>query len=517
MDQKQGSVMKARLCIGIFDLSPSWRAVLNALGVWYEEVDLTHATFSTAYSVIILNGEPDRPSRQKFQEFVEHGGAILEVYESFGFTPKEKLSQQFLKSVINRSTHEGFFHQKLLDLHSHCSLHKDSDLFDGLINLEASQKGMIGFFGADLPALMQDQHFRRKRFYHTHPPYPDEIVSTVSKHELLDTFECLLKELHFKRDLPYVKKWTSPTKKPVFCFRIDSDFGDKRSITDLHQFLETYKIKATWFLHVQAHEQWLEAFKDFNGHEIALHGYRHGTSKSESKIKKNIELGLQKLKEAGFEAEGFCAPYGIWNHGLISALKAFDFSYTSEFTFAGDGIPFQPDEAPLQIPIHPISTGSLSRKRYSEPEMANYFEQTVARKSGRFEPVLFYHHPLQPGLQAFKEIFEKVIPQNFIILTFSEFASFWKSRNTCSFEAFYDSDQVNIPTISDKEQLVQVCSDHKGFNVMQAENSFEIKKTPEFHYSNSYLPDPDVISELRKRDLRLIKTSLLDWKNRIRL
>ena len=509
--------MKTRLCIGIIEVTPSWRAILNTLGVWYEEADFTRQPLSSAYSIIILNRKPVYSSKQKINEYVDDGGAILEVGKSFGFTPKDKLSKQFVKTLVNQNNKEGFFHHKFLDLHSHCRFHKDSSLFGGLINLKASHNRILGFFGADLASLLQDQRFRRKRFYHSKAPYPDELVSTVSKHELIDTFESLLKELHFKRSLPYVNKWTSPTHKPVFCFRIDSDFGDKESISVLYQFLKSHNIKATWFLHVQAHENWLETFKNFKDHEIALHGYKHGTAKSSAKIKENIEVGLHKLNQAGFEIDGFCAPYGIYNDGLRSALKSFEFTYTSEFTFACDGIPFQPNEMPLQIPIHPISTGSLSRQRNSVQEMAHYFEEIIVQKSGRHEPALFYHHPLQSGLNSFKRIFDEIIPEAFTNLTFKEFSKFWKSRETCSFEAFYNSDSVYLDDISSIEQIIQVSSAHNGFDLLQKWKQFEIKKTPEFHYSNSYLPDAEVISDLRKRDLRLIKTSLLDWKNRIRL
>ncbi len=517
----QGKIiqMRTRLCIGIQHLDSGWQAILDQIGVWFEKTDYSK-DLATDYSAIILNKKPEDKQLTQLNSYIENGGAVVELLGCSAFLNKAETHSYKARTIINESDHIAFKHIPYIDLYSNIRVHRDSSLFKGLIHFKSLKNGILAYFGASIQHLIQTSGYTRKRFYSPNGPYPDEMVSKVSKHELIEAFIATLNELHTKRDIPFVRKWTSPYKEPVFCFRIDSDFGDQDSVKKLYSVLNKNQISGTWFLHVKAHEDWLNIFHTFTDQEIALHGYEHGKTSSPSKAKLNIQKGKQLLEEAQFNPQGFCAPYGIKNNAITTALSQFNFKYTSEFSFSYDGLPIQSKDRsqPLQIPIHPICTGSLNRMKYSAQEMASYFEFVLHNKLARFEPALFYHHPMQSGLAAVDNLFEMVNDQKFKSISFLEFAHFWLSRQECSFEAWLEDGGVKIGKLTDPNQYLQLLTDHNGFSLIKGSDNLTVPtKTSEFKYSKSYLPEPEEVENMRSRDLQLIKTSLLDWKHRHQL
>lgn len=508
--------MKQRICIGIQALDEGWTAVLDQIGVSYEKVNYS-LELAQNYSVIIVNAIPDSQSVSELHQYMKDGGALVEMKDIHPFLHRHHFRKEHPATLFNNTNNQDFRHIPFLDIYSEVEFHNEAKLFEGLIHFQVWKRGVIGFFGADPSKLIHKTGYKRKRFYSETGFFPDEIVSKVSKHALMDAFTVMLRQLHYRRSLPFVQKWTSPEQNPVFGFRIDSDFGDRESINSLYDVLHQNQIKATWFLHVKAHDEWLSRFKGFEDQEIALHGYEHGTSKAVSKIRENIDTGLQLLQQNEIPVGAFCAPYGVWDKALEHAIIDFSFNYTSEFTYAYDGFPVQtPNPFPMQIPVHPICTGSLSRKRYDEAAMAAYFAQVMQRKLGRFEPVMFYHHPLQPGLQLWDHMFKMVNAQELTKCTFLEFSEFWNTRAETNFQAFHDGDALLIKSES-TTQYFQISNSHSGFDLVKAGTRTDLKESNDFQYANHYLPDPKQVTKMHKMNLRLLKTSFMDWKNRIRL
>lgn len=512
-------MMKQRLCVGIHKLNPEWEQVLEQAGIWFEKLD--YSSISTEqYSVIILNGNVGNKEKNALSDYVQKGGALLEAGAGQIYYSASEYSRKKHKTVINTSENPAFAHIPFIDIYAKAATHWDSSILNGLIHFKPIQQGVVAFLGLNVPALLNARGYERRRFFNPTHAYADEIVSKTGKAEIVHVFEALLRELHSIRKLTYIKKWTSPAERPVFCFRIDSDYGDKDSINALYKLIRQYKIPATWFLHVQAHEPWLGHFKQFEDQEIALHGYEHAYSRSATKNFKNIEEGLTRLRRIGIEVSGYCAPYGIWSKGLARGLSKFDFTYSSEFTFAYDGWPQWPGSGslPLQIPVHPICTGSMQRKNLSEQAMETYFHFIINNKAARFEPVLFYHHPLQSGLMCWEHIFKRVNAEKYTKLTFADFATFWKHRRAMSFQAFAEGDEIEIRCESAPDLWLQISSGHAAFHLTPARNSrIQLSQIPKFEYSKQYLPEPGQVEEMRTKDFKLIKSSLLDWKNRNRL
>ena len=101
-------------------------------------------------------------------------------------------------------------------------------------------------------------------------------------------------------------------------------------------------------------------------------------------------------------------------------------------------------------------------------------------------------------------------------LTFLEFAEFWNSRAQINFEAVFDGNSVLIESDS-ASQYFQVSNSQTGFSLVQAGSKSDVKESNDFQYANHYLPDAKQAKKLHKMNIRLLKTSFMDWKNRIRL
>ena len=486
-----------RICIGITQLTPGWQSLLDQIGVWYELVDFDRS-LTAHYSAIIVSEKPSHLQHKKLAAYLHHGGCVLAGKSVKNFLALEKSELVFIAPIADE------YHNK--------------------VRLYATSDGFLIQLSINPDTLYADNSYARKRFYFEPKMHPDELLSEVDKGALASTIDICLKELHLRRELPYIQKWHSPKKEPVFAFRVDSDYGTKESIQNLYEIAERHHIPMTWFLHVEAHEDWLNVFHHFKGQEIALHGYEHGTSTSYEHVFNNIERGKQLLVDAGFEIQGFCVPYGIWNEALGDVLTQFDFEYSSEFTVGYDTLPFFPVHENelhpcLQIPIHPICTGSLNRKKATIDDMMRYFLGVLDQKVSDFENTVFYHHPLQPGLELWNSVFERVNELGLTKLSFLEYAHFWKSRTEATFEAWFDAKKKELRCNSSNNELfVKISFEQDAFYLLQAkETNAPLKNEDKIHSTPPPTLSAGELDELKSNPLQLLKTSLLDWRNRKRL
>ena len=514
--------MKRRICIGTYQPSFALTATLDAIGISHQECDETSLS-KDSFSVIILEQLLVLPPslKARVEAFIGEGGAVLEISTNPFFFHDRLNVVRKVDFLVNTIPHLGFDRISHIDVFSKCRLSKnESAYFSGLVDFEAKSNGVIGFIGLDLSMILEPKSHKRKQFYgYGIGDSPDEIVSPVSRSEIIRLIEVTLLELHLRIQLPLITKWTSPTEKPVFAFRIDSDYGTESSLTDILDLATARKLSLTWFLHVKAHEKWLDLFHKFDSQELALHCYEHGTSTSKQKIGQDLDFALSLLAECNIETSGFAAPYGIWSEGLKKAILGYNFSYSSEFSTGYDGVPFalklNDTEEIFQIPIHPICTGSLSRRRFSIVEMKNYFEEVIQAKVGMHEPVVLYHHPLQPGLEVVEHIFDTAVELGLQNLTFLEFSEFWQHRKSISFEAFLNDGEIEIQTNAPEDFLFKISATHSEFDLINSsQTSFSIPENPAFKYQSPSLPSHEEVEALHGDKLRLLKTSILDWKHR---
>lgn len=484
-----------RLCIGISTISPGWQSLLEQIGIQFEEIDFSY-NLAEKYSCLIINSRINQHALNKIYHYTnKHSGGILCTKIARTLFKKERILSNLILDVPH--------HLKKL-IHS---------FYVGA--------GKLFSLDFEPDSEFKKNNSRRKRFPFKNGIHPDELVSSVDKASLKNAIEYVLHQLHYHRGVPYVSKWHSPAKKPIFAFRIDTDFGNKTSIQKLFDLANHYNIPITWFLHVKAHEDWLDFFHSFKNQEIALHGYEHGTSSSYEQISSNIEQGYQLMKDADLEPDGFCVPYSIWNNSLGDVLNTYAFKYSSEFTLGYDTVPFFPihrDEkhTTLQIPIHPICTGSLNRNNIDEKGMLDYFEMILQKKLDQYKNVIFYHHPLQPGVEVWKSIFDQVNRFNLTKCTFSEIATFWKQRVKTNLDISFDPNTATLTcNTANLNLILKISTNSKNFYLLKAS---KVNK-PLHSFEALPMPKNDDLSLSTYKELtgnrgQLLKSSILDWKNR---
>ncbi len=509
--------MTKRLCTLVVNCSEETKSWLDSLGIWYETEPELPPTPANYALILIDNSVHDERTISVIANYLKDGGSILETGNEPLFF-KSGNSSKYIDRFIADDTQKNLFRISYADFDDKLSFtDKGSDTSSLFGYEETEQKGYKGFLGFNLSSVFSYSGYTRKRFPSYYESDPDEIVSKISYGEVSQILEASIEKMFHLQGLPFIKKWHSPKKEPVFCFRIDSDFGDQESLDRIYSALEKHDLKGSWFLHVKAHEEWLDYFSKFNNHEIALHGYEHGAASSKEKIENNIRHGLSVLEKNGIEPKGYCTPYAIWNEALEKTLQNFDFKYSSEFTRAYDCLPFFDRNEHLQIPIHPVCTGSLLRQGYSNTAMQNYFVDTFQRKSALHQPVIFYHHPMQKGLEVFDKIFEMVKEKSYCNLTFLEFADFWHDRRNFHFQAFFEESSIIIESNSSQHWL-SISNNSESFDLISSkESSVKADFKSPFKYDTSYLPSSEEIKDLSKNRLQLLKTNLIDYKNRYRL
>jgi len=108
-------------------------------------------------------------------------------------------------------------------------------------------------------------------------------------------------------------------------------------IPSLLKILDRYNIKVTFFVTCDCIENYPKIFQKLKkqGHEIALHGYRHkrfdelSLNEKEDQIKKSIKCFRKYLKE---NPRGFRAPQHSIDNGTLNLLEKYGFNYDSSYT-----------------------------------------------------------------------------------------------------------------------------------------------------------------------------------------
>ena len=131
----------------------------------------------------------------------------------------------------------------------------------------------------------------------------------------------------------------------VISFDIEPDLHTKKykgiteGISTILKMLDKYKIKATFFVTCDCLEKYPKVFKNLQkqGHEIALHAYRHtrfddlSDEEKERHLKKSIILFRKILKK---HPNGFRAPQFSIDEKTLDLLEKHKFKYDSSIAAA---------------------------------------------------------------------------------------------------------------------------------------------------------------------------------------
>lgn len=393
--------------IGITSCTSSWKAILDQLGLFWEEV----CRPLESYSLVILTDS----DHLDLNHYLMEGGAVI---DTVGKLTYHITGQRVHNSHCNSLTviYRGI--QEQLDLFT-----RVKKVEGELTKIYPIENGFIGFWGIPIK-ILKDKREMRKCFHIPAKRYPAEELSKASKGTVSRMFFDLLLQLHGKRSIPFIHKSFTPTNTSPLLFRIDTDWGTEKSIAEWHKRTKKLNIATTWFLHVEAHAQWLDRFVSMPGDEIALHCFSHIAKPTTAQI----DRALKELVKADLKPTGYTAPYGIYNRNNNEHLIKRGCMYGSDFSFLYDSLPLQFSGDLLQIPIYPLCMGSFHFGIQSAHDVKTFFADYINRQLYLGEPIALYDHPEKGNPNLMEEILSLALECGAEPMTFETYAQFWQKR-----------------------------------------------------------------------------------------
>jgi hypothetical protein len=458
--------------VGILGNDPGWRTLLRQEGVPHSPV--SGATSHGMFSAMVVSGDVESSGLEIVRSFLTSGGSVLCTGSAFARLSGTQTKRLFNRYVLGDPGGEHF-NQELTDLFV------ESDIPAHANSLETSSgvpSAYLGEFGGghlvvlpfDPSALALDRRVAAKSFYSTHRRLPFERVSLVSKGGLLRIVSRALMVLHHRRGLPYVHQWYYPSnRQSMFAFRIDTDYAERGEIEELRNLAQKWKIPLTWFVDAGSQRNILSLFREMRGDEAGIHCFHHRAFREPEAHAANIRRAVEEFDSAGMPARSYAAPYGLWDEPQARAVEQFKFLYSSEFSYDYDNLPTFPYLSggfipTLQVPIHPISIGSLRRQGFREGEMSDYFRSVIDRKIQAREPVFLYHHPKNGHIPVLEKIFAQVKERGIVPTRMIDFAAWWKERNSEGWRISAEGSSlgVEIPPVEDQAGRPSTGDVHKG-------------------------------------------------------
>lgn len=246
----------------------------------------------------------------------------------------------------------------------------------------------------------------------------------------------------------------------AFNFRVDHDEYDADDFNATLAIVERHADCVSHYVCAATHAPHRGALARLRDVHVGSHGYWHHTYRDAAANLANVRRGIDALAAAGLSPDGFAAPLGRFNQGLLEALEALSISHSSEFGLAYDDLPFFPaGSSVLQVPIHPICLGlclDAARRRLpaeAAGEVASraalaHFERMAREKHAAREPIFFYGHPagrVGKFPHVLRELFAVVDGLDGVWrVTLSEFARWWAARDKVQVQAIRRDGQIEV-------------------------------------------------------------------------
>jgi len=445
--------MRQSLSIGITDLQPGWKRILEQEGVPYRECSLGKPVKPAEFALIIISGRLGRKQARNALEFAGSGGALLVPYGFAGhLLPDLAFNELFVKFI---RPHGVFFHGTGLTW-----LHGKAAVFEGQKEPAPAErrvgKGRILVLPFDPNEATLDARYERRGFF-AKKAFPAEFAPAVSKRNVRTIVVNCIRALFDARELPLVQKWYYPySYKSVFSFHIDVDYFDRDTLSTI-ALMNRLGVPALWFPNMEAasnspDQAIMQELK--KQPHMGQHAFEHNYFPDSLLAYKNALKGHREAKKSGLAPQSFSAPNGVWGPGIALAVEKMGYPFAMGFALDGDNLPFYPmlcacERAKfLFVPTHPICIGMLKSYDFSEKDMVHYFRMVVERNSALNLPIFLYSHP-------FKEMarFHRVVGgiaaairerRDIWWADHASFAEWWKKREKISFSAAFGSGAVQI-------------------------------------------------------------------------
>ena len=422
---------------GILGESDGWKAILQQEGVPHATVQGGEAS-ADAFAVLVINDAADDRELGLARQFLRGGGSLLCSAKMFATIKSTTYDRKRIEHV-HGGEESLFAAAGLVDIGSEGSVAwnaNDLPCQDGsptafVGSLEGGHCIALPF---DPSTLIMSQAAARKSFYSAASRLPFERVSATDKNGVRRIVREALQYLYAARDLPFVHLWYYPDAAPTaLLFRIDTDYSSLGDVEHLYEFLREQRVPGSWFVDVKSQEGFLWRYAQMQGQEIGIHCYDHKTYDEEIRNHENILKARERFRDINLGALGFAAPYGRWNPGLAKVVKEFRFEYSSEFSWDYDNLPSHPwidkkTRGVLQVPVHPISIGTLRRQGYTLETMTAYYDRVIDEKLAHSEPLFFYHHPKDRHHEVLSHVFSRSADAGAHFMRMGEYASWWTGR-----------------------------------------------------------------------------------------
>ncbi len=448
--------------IGIFGKNLNgWQLLLEQEGVTYIVNPIDYSLHDL--SAVIISDTSDIHDVQFILNYLSNGGAILCSAKIFSHISGKTCKETFIRYLIEDSDSiiAGI---GMIDVGENVFLPQGAN---AMRTNDGRYAVFVGEFGGghvvvlpfDASELVLDNRSMTKSFYSNRNRLPYELVSKISKGNLLKLISRSLEILHHRRGLPYLHKWYYPKDAhSIFSWRIDTDYANPEELNKLYDLIREFGISATWLVDVKSQQEHLTVYKEMAGQEIGIHGYEHQTYDDYTGNKQNIEKAIQAFRLNGLKARCFSAPFGRWNSGLAKAIDESDFVYSSEFSYDYDNVPSYPVVngkflKTLQVPVHPISIGNLRRQGFDENAMIDYFRIVMEKKISRREPLFFYHHPKDNHNTVVEQIFDYVSRKKIQKISMIDYAYWWKRRCELGIESTQEQDKLSFKISGSPDEI----------------------------------------------------------------
>lgn len=451
--------MKRRIHIGVIGDSSGWDVVLDQMGASWEMLSSVDLLAVDAFSCVILTKIPSAEENNKVELYIQSGGALVDTTGQF-FNSKKRYKK--IRSISPHKEATDFNHIEPFTIRGKCLTLDEADYLAKTVKLPDENDRAIAFLGIPLNLALKSPEAETHLFPCSSGSPLTERTAVTPSWPLLQIVLKVLSTIHHHTGLPFIHSWwMTSVDKTVSTFRIDSDYGTDEALNSLNVVLTKHDIPATWFLHVKAHINDLVRFKQRPGDEIAVHGFDHAQFKSTKAATDDIQKAKETLNKHGFDVKGYAAPYGFWNRAVRNALLNSEFTYSSEFAFDFDSLPSYPSNgAPLQLPVHPISIGTLIKQGYLPDDMEAYYMEIIKMKLMQHQPIHLYHHPNDGNETVWDRIFSSNKYQQTQPITYVDWAKWWINRHQ-SEKIFYVDGQT-ITSVQNGEKEIPIAIHRSG-------------------------------------------------------
>lgn len=446
--------------IGLWHSCPWWTELLRGEGVPFES---RVAETERLPRVLVLDQVPSKAEAATLQRHVEAGNALLAgPVTGAAILPGLRVRSLNLRyvepdsSIFFRNTglvwldSPGYRFVDTAGLRAFGRLnHRYPAVLGGSL-----ARGTVALLPFELSKVLSNLRAVTRQFYAASPRLPYERVSAVDRGGVRRLVVNCLRFLLFSLGLPYVHlSYVPGNNVSVFGFRVDTDESDAIGIDACLQVAEQTGFAFSWFIHTGTLPEETDVLARLfsAGQDIQLHCAIHRVTGRYQSDLANFQQGLMRLRGAGLNPCAAAAPYGIWTPALAQVFADLGLVYSSEFGYCWDSIPLRPvldgrRHQVLQVPVHPISLGSLLRAKATPSSIITYFKEQAAMQLARMEPCFFYDHPgyIRRHSEVVRNLLQEVTSIIPVRITLTDYARWWLQREQSSFVASTSGDAVTI-------------------------------------------------------------------------